>query len=57
VLFKAGVLSAPVLDKAGAVAGVLDMDDIVFFALSICKTSQELGKYFGGLTEEQQAVC
>lgn len=56
-LFQANVLSVPVLDKDGKVVGLLDMNDIVFFALSICKTSQELGKYFGGLSEEQQQVC
>lgn len=55
-MFQSGVLSAPVTDKDDKVIGLLDMDDIVFFALSICKTSQELGKYFGGLSDEQQSV-
>eukprot|EP01127_Copromyxa_protea_P012400 TRINITY_DN3236_c0_g1_i1.p1 TRINITY_DN3236_c0_g1~~TRINITY_DN3236_c0_g1_i1.p1 ORF type:complete len:264 (+),score=49.59 TRINITY_DN3236_c0_g1_i1:116-907(+) len=55
VFFQANVLSVPVLSDSGKVIGLLDMEDVIFFAISICKTSQELGKYFGGLTDEQRA--
>jgi len=47
-LFQANVLSAPVLkDSDQTVAGLIDLVDVVVFAIAVCKTSQDLVKAFG----------
>jgi CBS domain-containing protein len=45
-LFAAGILSAPVLNKEEKVVGLVDMVDVVVFTIAVCKTSQELIKFF-----------
>jgi len=46
-LFQANISSAPVLKEDQSVAGLIDLVDVVIFAIAVCKTSQDLVKAFG----------
>jgi len=51
-IFANRITSAPVIDKKNNLIGCIGIIDIVFFALNVCQTSQELAKYFGLPTED-----